>query len=93
MDALKMTYNSEQFDCVIDKSTIDAILCGEFSFYNTAIMLNEIQRVLKNNGIYFIVSYGKPNTRILHFKRPHLDFDINCYVLTSQYQSLSLFQK
>ena len=85
MDALKMEYSSGCFDVVIDKSTIDAILCGEFSFYNTAKMLNEVQRILKEEGVYFVVSYGKPNTRILHFKRPHLDFEVNCYVLTSQY--------
>lgn len=77
-----MTFKSEEFDCVIDKSTIDAILCGELSFYNTAKMLNEVQRVLKTEGIYFVISYGKPNTRLLHFKRPNLDFELNCYVLS-----------
>jgi len=42
MDAMKMNLSANSYDCVIDKSTIDAILCGEFSFYNTAIMLNEV---------------------------------------------------
>jgi len=47
MDILKMDFQDEIFDCVIDKSTIDAILCGDYSFYNTALMLNEVQWVLK----------------------------------------------
>ena len=42
MDILKMTFPDEKFDVVIDKSTIDAILCGDYSFYNTAIMLHEV---------------------------------------------------
>ena len=32
MDALKMTFEDNEFDAVIDKSTIDAILCGKSSF-------------------------------------------------------------
>lgn len=32
-------------------------------------MMNEIQRVLKTNGIYFVVSYGRPENRLLHFRR------------------------
>ena len=82
MDALDMKYESETFDCVIDKSTIDAILCGEYSFYNTAKMLKEVQRVLKTGGTYFAISYGKPETRVFHFKRKHLDFELSCYVLS-----------
>lgn len=82
MDALKMEFGPSHFDVVIDKSTIDAILCGEFSFYNTAQMLNEVQRVLKVGGVYFVVSYGKPETRIFHFQRKHLDFELNCFLLS-----------
>lgn len=37
-----MDLENESFDIVLDKSTIDAILCGDLSFYNTAIMLNEV---------------------------------------------------
>ena len=32
MDALKMEFEDKKFDAVIDKSTIDAILCGQYSF-------------------------------------------------------------
>lgn len=82
MDALKMDFKDKEFDIVIDKSTVDAILCGQFSFYNCAIMLGEIQRVLKNKGIYVGISYGKPENRIFHYKRNHLKFNISCFVLT-----------
>ena len=39
MDVRNMKYPDDFFDVVIDKSTIDALLCGNFSFLNVAIML------------------------------------------------------
>lgn len=85
MDALDMKVKPGSIDVVIDKSTIDAILCGEMSFYNTAIMMKEIQRVLKVGGVYLAVSYGRPENRILHFNREHLSFDISCFILSETY--------
>ena len=41
MDVRDMTYDTGMFDMIIDKSTIDAILCGDNAFMNTAIMLKE----------------------------------------------------
>ena len=82
MDCLNMKYDDKSFDAIVDKSTIDAILCGDYSFYNTAKMMNEVQRVLKDKGVYFAVSYGKPESRIFHFKRKHLDFNLDCFILS-----------
>ena len=62
------------FDLIIDKSTIDAILCGEWAHMNVAIMLKECQRVLKTNGFYIAISYAQPKARELHFIRSHLKF-------------------
>jgi len=39
MDALDLKYPDNFFDAVIDKSTIDAILCGDDSFLNVARMM------------------------------------------------------
>lgn len=35
-----------------------------------------MQRVLKEGGNYFVVSYGKPDNRLIHFQRENLSFDI-----------------
>lgn len=48
-------------DVVLDKSTMDALLCGDQSFLMTAKMLYEVQRVLKVGGFYIMVSYGEPD--------------------------------
>lgn len=36
MDAREMSYESQFFDIVIDKSTIDALLCGNGAYLNVA---------------------------------------------------------
>jgi ubiquinone/menaquinone biosynthesis C-methylase UbiE len=42
-DALSMPeYKDESYDVVIEKSTLDAILCGDKSFLNAAKMLKEV---------------------------------------------------
>jgi hypothetical protein len=66
MDVRDLQYEDNSFDLIIDKSTMDALLCGDQSFLNTAIMTKEVQRVLKTGGIYMIISYGQPENRINH---------------------------
>lgn len=39
MDALDMQFQDDTFDLVIDKSTLDAILCGKQSFLNASKMI------------------------------------------------------
>ena len=61
-----LQYEDNYFDLIIDKSTMDALLCGDQSFLNVAIMTKEVQRVLRNGGFYLIISYGQPENRIMH---------------------------
>ena len=81
MDVCQMQYPDEYFDVTIDKSTIDAILCGDNAFLNVATMLKEVQRVLKTSGVYLAISYGKPENRSFHLEREHLKFQIKQFVL------------
>lgn len=40
MDVRDMaSFASDKFDLIIDKSTIDALLCGDSAFLNTALMM------------------------------------------------------
>lgn len=39
MDVTAMSYGNGTFDLVLDKSTIDALLCSENPYMNTARML------------------------------------------------------
>ena len=92
MDVRDLQYEDNSFDLIIDKSTMDALLCGDQSFLNTAIMTKEVQRVLKTGGIYMIISYGQPENRINHMviifyyvqERDHLSFDISIYTIKKE---------
>ena len=46
MDALDLKYENEMFDLILDKSTLDAISCGDRAQLDVALMLKECQRVL-----------------------------------------------
>eukprot|EP00331_Platyophrya_macrostoma_P006459 CAMPEP_0176415206 /NCGR_PEP_ID=MMETSP0127-20121128/5680_1 /TAXON_ID=938130 /ORGANISM="Platyophrya macrostoma, Strain WH" /LENGTH=213 /DNA_ID=CAMNT_0017795181 /DNA_START=16 /DNA_END=657 /DNA_ORIENTATION=- len=64
MDVRKLNPDwTESFDCVIDKGTLDSILCGEDSKKNSRRMLKEIYRVLSPRGVYFCISYAEPKLR------------------------------
>ena len=38
MDVMKLSYPDCTYDLAIDKSTMDALLCGDSAFYNVALM-------------------------------------------------------
>ena len=76
MDVRDLKYEDNTFDLAVDKSTIDALLCGEDAFINVAKMIKEVQRVLKVGGYYMIVSYGTPEYRMLHLSRKFEKFNI-----------------
>ena len=59
MDARDMGYfENHKFDVIIDKSTLDTLLCGNSAYLNVGIMLKECQRVLKTGGVYIVISYS-----------------------------------
>ncbi|XP_021889478.1 methyltransferase-like protein 13, partial [Carica papaya] len=65
MDVRSMTdFQAAYFDAVIDKGTLDSILCGNNSRQNATQMLEEVWRVLKEKGVYILVTYGAPVYRL-----------------------------
>ena len=81
MDVCNLSYPDNFFDVAIDKSTIDALLCGDNAYLNTALMLKESQRVLKEDGgLYLAISYGKPSSRSMHFTREMFSWTLKEYI-------------
>ena len=64
MDVRNMEYEDGSFDMVIDKATFDSVICGENSTKNIEKMLTEIHRVLKDDGVYVMVSYVSSDHRL-----------------------------
>ena len=82
MDITDMAeFDTDSYDLAIDKSTIDALLCGDDSFLKVALMLKEVQRVLNPSGHYFAISYGKPESRVSHLERSFLSWELREFIL------------
>ena len=76
MDITDMSeFESNYFDLIIDKGTMDALLCGNDAYLKVAKMLKESQRILKPGGHFFFISYGTPEAREYHFETPFLSFE------------------
>ena len=68
MDVLDMNeFNSASFNTVIDKGTLDCVLCGDNSVPNAEKMMQEIHRVLVPGGVYICISYGDEEHRKKYF--------------------------
>eukprot|EP00999_Lentomonas_sp_LEN2_P000228 NODE_1223_length_947_cov_98.546341_g1177_i0.p1 GENE.NODE_1223_length_947_cov_98.546341_g1177_i0~~NODE_1223_length_947_cov_98.546341_g1177_i0.p1 ORF type:complete len:230 (+),score=40.37 NODE_1223_length_947_cov_98.546341_g1177_i0:133-822(+) len=76
MDATKMDFPDATYDLVIDKGTADSILCGSNSFHCVYQMNKHVSRILKRGGHFVVVSYGQPDTRIDHFRRKKLNWEV-----------------
>ena len=71
-DVTNMEFKNSTFDLAIDKSTIDALLCGDDAYIMVGKMMKECQRVLKKGAHYFAISFGNPEARAHHFQSPFL---------------------
>jgi hypothetical protein len=68
MDVMDMSeFKAGEFNVVIDKGTLDSILCGDNSVPNAERMMSEIHRVLTPNGTYVCISYGDESNRAKFF--------------------------
>ena len=78
MDATKMDFEDNYFDCTIDKGTLDAIMCGNDPS-PPAKLVKEMHRVTKKGGHYCIITHGEPEYRLKYFgkfKNEKFDFEI-----------------
>ncbi len=60
MDCKDIPLPDACMDCIVDKGTLDALLCGDDSFASAHQMLSELHRVLAPEGVLFIITYGQP---------------------------------
>jgi len=67
---------THSFDAAIDKGTLDAILCGEGSAENADKMLGELSRILKPNGVFVLITYGQPKTRLHYLCKDKYKWDV-----------------
>jgi len=69
MDAMDMKdFQDEMFNIVIDKGTLDAVMCSDDFVINGHKVISEVYRVLKPGGKYICITYGDPEHRKKHFE-------------------------
>lgn len=74
MDCTKMEFGDGIFDAVLDKSTLDSVVCaGEQRGRN---YVSEVERVLKDNGKFIVVSYASPTERLKYFQNFNVNYEI-----------------
>ena len=72
MNAMELKFPDQAFNAVLDKGTLDSILCGEGSTSNVAKMLGEVSRVLTDDGVYLCISYGTTKNRLSYLETDEL---------------------
>ncbi|KAL7083652.1 hypothetical protein ACP275_14G176500 [Erythranthe tilingii] len=82
MDVRDMSFfPDDSFDSVIDKGTLDSLMCGTDAPISASQMLGEVSRLLKPGGVYMLITYGDPTVRMLHINRPVYNWKIELYII------------
>jgi hypothetical protein len=70
-------YSDRSFHAVVDKSTMDALLCDRDNAQGrVSAMVREVYRVLRGGGVYVVISFGVPKLRLRHLKGEGLDWTV-----------------
>ena len=81
MDMRDLDFPDGVFDIVMDKATLDSVLCAEGSLPMVAKCLSEISRVLASNGVFVCMSHGPPNTRMQVLDRPEYGWSVSVHTV------------
>lgn len=87
---MKEDFEAGTFDAVIDKACFDAVLCGDYSGPNSKLFLQEVDRVLKDGGIYISITYGVPDNRHRHFVPKTSSFNWGSNIQTMRVAKLTV---
>lgn len=78
-NACALSFLQGTFAAVVDKATLDSILCGDPSFEKARSALQEVRRVLSPRGVFISVSVGEPRDRLLHLEQ--FDWDVELHTV------------
>ena len=68
MNICNLSFDNAAFDVVIDKGTLDSVLCGDGATEGIHKALKEVSRIMNYNGVFVCISYGVPEYRLPYFE-------------------------
>ena len=81
MDCTNLQFPENSFDAIIEKGTIDALICKNDNGISIKQFLIESYRVLRPGGVFLSISFGKPSLRLPHFRDSNLSWKIQDPIL------------
>ena len=93
MNVLDLDYEDNQFDVIFDKAVFDCVLCGIDADTKANIFMNEIYRVLKPKGYFFLVSNSNPESRLKYLQKTNLKYDIFIHTITNDKEQTKIYEK
>lgn len=76
-DIRKTKFRPETFDVIIDKGTMDAMMCSDISSKTVFSVFDEVSRLLKAGGHFIVVSSGAPELRESYFSHDSFDWTLH----------------
>ena len=91
MNALDIEYEDEQFDIIFDKATFDCILCDIQANKKAKIYMDEIYRLLKPKGYFFMISNSEPENRNKYLLKKGYKFNILVHRIENDEKDVKYF--
>lgn len=93
MNVLNLDYEDNQFDIVFDKAVFDCVLCGIDADKKASIFMEEVYRVIRPKGYYFLVSNSEPENRLQYLQASNLKYDIVVHTITNDQEQVDKFRE
>jgi ubiquinone/menaquinone biosynthesis C-methylase UbiE len=81
MDVCSLQFQDASYDAVVDKGTLDSVLCGDNSTANAAKYCSEVSRVMRAGATFFIVSYGTPENRLSYLEKEEFKWRVTVHTI------------
>ena len=91
MNALDIEYEDEQFDIIFDKATLDCILCDIQANKKAKLYMDEVYRLLKPKGYFFMISNSEPKNRNNYLLKPEYKFNIMVHKIENEEKDVKYY--
>lgn len=75
-------FHDMSYQSVIDKGTLDALVCDAHRDQVVGSMMSEISRVLRPKGTFLLVTLGEPSSRLCYLCRPEYGWTVQVYLVS-----------